>query len=573
MAGWKTYKIEEVVSEISDQAFVLPVVQRRFVWEPEKIELLFDTILKGDAFGGIMVLEEPSGQLPLFESRPFARHGERLTSLPTSSKLAKKTMFVIDGQQRLQSLYIGLIGRLDAGELFFDLLSDHKTFFDFRFATDEKSLPATVRKNDESEKRTIQGRCWYRVATLFDRIKRIGDSWSTVADDVVEEYGRADKAMAAAIRTNIAAFWTNIFSKERLGVDSVSLNSGDDPIRNRQRVVELFRRLNDGGTPLSAYDLFASLLKGFNWKMEKFLDELLVEHGVMGLTQDNLIKLVFLLQGDAQKEMDGISASDADFAVQKQSEIKDALKLTQTFLEAAKLKDYFTSGNRSFIPLFFIAYYLFFKGARQGYFDDFDTRHPDFKPMRDWVFHSLLNSSFKSRGVGWNPAKTGIANILRVMEGAKGKPFPMAELLKIYKDHLHSFTTAYRPEDLDRLDRDFTFYIIYDCQRPISSKDIDHIQPRSLLEEQGVVSEKINSISNFQLLDPGTNRGPKNDSPFDAWFNGSSPDGANVADKPGFLERHLIPTDPTMHRIEQFDRLLTERAKLIAKKLNGKFQS
>ena len=100
MAGWKTYKIEEGITEISDQTFVLPVVQRRFVWEPEKIELLFDTVLKGDPFGGIMVLEEHSGQVPLFESRPFSRHGETLASLPTSSKLAKRTLFVIDGQQR-----------------------------------------------------------------------------------------------------------------------------------------------------------------------------------------------------------------------------------------------------------------------------------------------------------------------------------------------------------------------------------------------------------------------------------------------------------------------------------------
>ena len=67
----------------------------------------------------------------------------------------------------------------------------------------------------------------------------------------------------------------------------------------------------------------------------------------MGLTQDNLIKLVFLLQGDAQKEMDRISATDADFAVQNQAKIRDVLALTQTFLEAAKLKDYFNSGNRS----------------------------------------------------------------------------------------------------------------------------------------------------------------------------------------------------------------------------------
>jgi len=215
---------------------------------------------------------------------------------------------------------------------------------------------------------------------------------------------------------------------------------------------------------------------------------------------------------------------------------------------------------------------VFFKNASQSYFDNFDTSHPDFTPMRDWVFHSLLNSAFKSsRGFGWNPNTTGIARILEIMERAKGKPFPIGELLQIFKNHLHFFTTDYRPEDLDKLDRDFAFYVIYDCQRQI--RDVDHIQPKSRLAERGVVPEKINSIANFQLLDLRTNRGSKNDDPFDKWLNGSSKGELNVSDRVGFLERHLIPADPTTHEIEHFDDLLVARAKLIAKKLSARFQS
>lgn len=571
MAGWSTYKVSDVVADVLAQTFVLPVVQRRLVWEADKMELLFDTLLKGDAFGGIMVIEEQQDEVPLFESRPFSLHGEQLASNPNRCKLPKRTFFVIDGQQRLQSFYIGLLGCLDGQDLYFDLFSDERFFFDFRFATDEQKLPREVSDEDDLRMRRIRERRWYRVSSLFDSLKRSGNAWGNVASNLIDEKDKGDKE--AAIRANVTAFWTNIFSATRVGVDSVSLDRNQDDISNRQRIVELFRRLNDGGTALSSYDLFASMLKGFNWKMEAFLDDILARHSGMGLTQDNLIKLVFLLQGDARKEMDSINPSDANFAVQNQDKIQDALTLTQKFLEAAKLKDYFSSGNRSFIPLFFIAHYLFFKKAHRDYFDNFDTSHPDFKPMRDWVFHALLNSAFKSRGVGWNPSKTGIPKILGTMEDAKGKPFPLTELLGIFKNHLHVFTTVYRPQDLDRLDRDFTFYVMYDCQRTISSKDIDHIQPRSRLEERGVAPEKVNSLANFQLLDPGTNRGPKNDALFNEWLNGSTEDGPNVRDKPGFLERHLIPSDPAKHEIAHFDDLLLARAELIAKKLNGRFKS
>jgi hypothetical protein len=60
-------------------------------------------------------------------------------------------------------------------------------------------------------------------------------------------------------------------------------------------MVELFRRLNDGGTRLSPFELVASILKGFEWKMEKFLDDTLKDYQDIGLTQDNLIKLIFIL--------------------------------------------------------------------------------------------------------------------------------------------------------------------------------------------------------------------------------------------------------------------------------------
>jgi hypothetical protein len=58
MAIWKSYRIVEVIADIEDEKFVLPVIQRRLVWDEEKMQLLFDTLLKGDSFGGIMVIEE-----------------------------------------------------------------------------------------------------------------------------------------------------------------------------------------------------------------------------------------------------------------------------------------------------------------------------------------------------------------------------------------------------------------------------------------------------------------------------------------------------------------------------------
>lgn len=57
---------------------------------------LFDALLKGDSFGGIMVIEEEKGDEPLFSFRPFSRDGEPIDSRQVSL-LTQHQYFVIDG--------------------------------------------------------------------------------------------------------------------------------------------------------------------------------------------------------------------------------------------------------------------------------------------------------------------------------------------------------------------------------------------------------------------------------------------------------------------------------------------
>ncbi len=124
MAIWKTFRVADVVTEIDEEVFVLPVIQRSLVWEEEKMELLFDTLLKGDSFGGIMVIEEEKDTKPLFNYRPFTKDGNFIPSREVE-KLKRQQFFVIDGQQRLQTFYIGLKGSINGKVLYFDLFSDY----------------------------------------------------------------------------------------------------------------------------------------------------------------------------------------------------------------------------------------------------------------------------------------------------------------------------------------------------------------------------------------------------------------------------------------------------------------
>jgi uncharacterized protein with ParB-like and HNH nuclease domain len=560
MANWEAYRIGDIISDIDDKKFVLPVIQRRLVWDEDKMELLFDTLLKGDSFGGIMVIKEEKNSKPLFSFRPFTKDGEPINSLEVA-RIEQSQSFVIDGQQRLQSFYIGLSGTINGKILYFDLFSNYNAEFEFKFEGDYKKLPKFAK--DDTNK-TIKEYKWYPLTELFKSLKLTNND-KTTAKSIIASDSITDDNEKDHILENVAAFYRNVIGGKSLGISEVAIDKTFNETQNRQRIVELFRRLNDGGTKLSPFDLVASILKGFEWQMEGFLEETLVEYSDIGLTQDNLIKLIFLLQDNHKKEMTDIGAADAQFAIDQSERIKSVLTGLKKFLIYSDLQFYYKDGNRSFIPLFFIAYHIFHKNISnqqiEAFFDNHDANNPEFIKIKKWVYYSLLNGVFKSKGAGWIPYKTGIRKILEVIVNYKNTDFPVTELFDVYYDHGVIFTESFDTSNLDALDSQFLYYLIYDRKQTIRAQDIDHIMPKSILEGLGYDWGKINSIKNFQLLDYGTNRGEKNAKPFKQWID-------SLPDKKAFTMRHLIPANETLWTEDKFEDFITERARLILNKVD-----
>src|SRR3954465_12034555 len=91
-----------------DGGFWLPNIQRPFVWREEQICRLFDSILR----------EYPISTLLVWKTRAKIRRRQFIDNYPVenSDQLSrfyvpeddKKKCLVLDGQQRLQTLYIGL---------------------------------------------------------------------------------------------------------------------------------------------------------------------------------------------------------------------------------------------------------------------------------------------------------------------------------------------------------------------------------------------------------------------------------------------------------------------------------
>jgi uncharacterized protein with ParB-like and HNH nuclease domain len=112
--GFKTpITIEEVIKDIQANKYVLPAIQREFVWSAEQIEKLFDSLLKGYPIGSFLFWQVEPERLGEFQFYRFMdryherdyRHIEPIEVIGDHEVIA-----VLDGQQRLTALNIGLRG-------------------------------------------------------------------------------------------------------------------------------------------------------------------------------------------------------------------------------------------------------------------------------------------------------------------------------------------------------------------------------------------------------------------------------------------------------------------------------
>jgi len=566
MANWTNLSVKETIRKIKDEEIVLPVIQRRLVWSEEQIELLFDSLLKGNSFGAIICIEEEKDNRPLFAYRVFSRDGNNVASIEVET-LSKTQWFIIDGQQRLQSFYIGLTGTLNGKRLYFDLLSDYiNSEYDFKFAINNDELPKNNKERDNTNN-TVSDCLWWPVDNLFQRLSTTNKA-REVAKEIIKKANIDDSIKIDIIETNVQDFFDAVFAYESVGISKVSINKDKNALENRQRIVELFRRLNDGGTKLSAYDLVASMFKGFDYKMEQFLDTVVAENADIGLKQDDFIKLLLILNDKPSKEMPDLTPEDAEFATSNFNRIQASLKALKNFLIVTSNYNWFSSSkNRSAIPLYFITYHIFYSKTSTDQLSDifsrFDTTDKSCQDMAVWLRLSILNKVF-SRGCGWIPYKTGIRKIHAVMKENKGRSFPKDSLFTVYNYHPLYFYDKVNENNLNFFDQEYMLYLIYNGQPTVRSEDIDHIHPYSLLKRAGVDESRINNIANYQLLDSGTNRGIKNGKEPADWIQ-------NCIDnsiQKGYLERHLIPRDKSLWKTENYDQFFVERSKLIAAKLN-----
>lgn len=106
----KAISIGKAINNIVSRRYLLPAIQRKFTWSTAQIEVLFDSIMRGYPINTFMFWEVTDAKVTAnlcfyqFLEKYCERFGENNPDFDTKGHGTFHA--VIDGQQRLTSLYI-----------------------------------------------------------------------------------------------------------------------------------------------------------------------------------------------------------------------------------------------------------------------------------------------------------------------------------------------------------------------------------------------------------------------------------------------------------------------------------
>ncbi|OOQ02269.1 hypothetical protein BB420_06570 [Helicobacter pylori] len=295
--------IKNVVDGLNIRYF-LPDIQREYVWlkkaNEKKIEQLFDSILRGYPIGSFLFWklqkediaksdEQDSDKLNFQLYQFITNYDERK---PHNEKMRIEEIkrddlyIVLDGQQRLTSLYIGLKGTRT--------LKKKRVRYDDPNAYEEKRLYLNLKHQPNMDNPEDNYRFEFHAKTP----ENDKEHWWFKVGDILElksvvNYTREHKL--GDEESELLETLNKAFHDKQL------ISYFEETEKNLNKVLNIFIRVNSGGVKLSYSDLLMSILTAsFSRDIRKKMNELvdtLKEKGFPNVGKDQVLKTCLLLIG------------------------------------------------------------------------------------------------------------------------------------------------------------------------------------------------------------------------------------------------------------------------------------
>ncbi|MGI2028003.1 GmrSD restriction endonuclease domain-containing protein [Endozoicomonas acroporae] len=546
----KTESIRKMVTYLNNEekegGFWLPNIQRPFVWHEEQIERLFDSIMR----------QYPISTLLVWRTKSAIRRRKFIDNYNTGLKLSdfyvpedeKQKLLVLDGQQRLQSLFIGLKGSYDKKELYFnilsgDLASPDEIRYQFKFMMAERAAFPWIKFKD--------------LVFNNDRISKVKKDFLREAK---EQGYILNEEKEDRLDENVEQVFATFRENEALVYQE--LDSIDNPKAYEENdVVEIFIRANSGGTQLGKSDLLFSLLTS-SWedadeKMEALLETL--NTSGYRFSRDFILKtcLSLLNKGASYEVKKFRDGHTRDAITDGWDQISEAIRDVRDYLHGHTFirSDAAMPSYLALIPVIYFRYH-------------FPGQWSTIEGLDDYLMRTLITGAFSGR------PDTLIDRCTRHIRDSKA--FDIKQLFGVIRADGRSLEVSrdtllnlrYGSKSLHLLFnlwyRHFDYTPAYENNLP----QVDHIFPQSLLKSVKDYNSETgrhslmrykawerDQIANCMLLRAEENGAAgKSDMPPEAWF-------ADKSD--AYLDLHLIPKKPSLWTLDKYDEFIEVRQELI----------
>lgn len=555
-------KINEIIQQIYENKIYLPAIQRKFVWGIEQTTDLFDSIMKGYPIGTFLFWKLKGEDIKPYTFYSFKLHYDvrnPYNEITATPEVKDEILAVLDGQQRLSSMYVALQGsyafkrpyaRWDDDTAFpkrklcLNLLykpsgEEEESNYDFRFLTDRE-----IEDNDEGE-------FWFPVRNVLQ--------WKTLTEcnKFAKEKGFLENDNFVE---NLSLLW-NKFTQENL------INYFQITHTDIEEILPIFVRINSGGTPLSKTDLLFSTIVA-NWQQGREEIESLLQtintkgHGFyfkndfimrscLALTDSPVLFKVKNFKGD------NIQKIKTNWQKIRESIIKTVDLIVEFGFSGENLT--------SQMAITVIAYYIY---------NNHELTSQAKSELRKYLILALLNRIY-----GGQPDQV----ITKIRESIKEDGFQFS--LKKINDKLDSDKKLTISDDrleeiLSEGKGAYSFMVLsllyphlklnqiefhQDHIHPSAKFDYDHMKEIGLIEAKdgqptwNDVYYKKDKLPNLQLLEGAENES-KNATPFVDWFN------STVPNKDHYKLEHYIPKDTSLE-FRDFENFYEKRKALLKSKL------
>ena len=559
-------RVSDIIRQVNSDIY-LPAIQREFVWGTDRIERLFDSIMADFPIGSFLFwrLEEKNkDEWPVYE---FIRDFDSDSPHNQSANMAgitKDINLVLDGQQRITSLFIGLRGsyryfyyRWRKTHLYLNLLKASVPNDD---NPEELTYGFAFRESAEPNGNTAQ--VWYKVG----RILNFEDAEEAKSDMEPQLASLSDAQKRNAYRL-IGRLHNRIHT-------TLVGNYYQERSQDYDKVLQVFVRANSAGQPLEYSDLLLATATA-KWEtldarseIHDFTDSLNEIGNGYSFGKDFVLKASLYLSENLpiQYKVKNFTKANLRTIESNWETIKKSLSTTVRLVSRFGFNAKNIVAPLALLP---IAFYLMKRGNSA-----FDTSSESEDAaaqiaIRKWFVFSTLKNAFGGSSdttltrlreliSTCGPATTFPAELLYKSLGIE----PQLNDAEIDRILGYGYQGRYTNLVLSLLypDRDWKDAIFHE----------DHIFPQSefqlrLLKKRGYDDAKIqaymskyNILSNLQLLTDSENLS-KNATPFEDWVQTRDTE---------FRKRHLIP-DLDNYGFDLFNEFSSARRNLILNALKG----